>query len=335
MDNDKQPPHNNHGGSLRLPLFWAENSEAWFGIAESRFRLRNIENEQVKFDLVVNALPKECLRTVLDLVTNPPEEDAFEAIKERLSEHHNLTEFQHVEKIHAMEVLGGRKPSELLHEMLELCPTGHEASSFFLFLFLQCLPSFLRIMLREDDYEDIRAVAVKADKLWAIHTHQQHGTVAVVEPAHRPKGGFQHLLSGAVPGCPPHSSWGVHRRSQAAAGVCGLLAGGAASPSTRPCSYAQVTATPPSSLLKAKFVYIRCGGTVPSLQPLYAGLYQVLSGGDKCFTVEIGGKAEVVSIDRLKPHLGQALIAPAPPLARRRPPKPPTSSSAVPPGGRH
>ncbi len=74
MDNDEQPPHNHHGGSLRLPLFWAENSEAWFGIAESRFRLRNIEDEQVKFDLVVNALPKECLRTVLDLVTNPPEE---------------------------------------------------------------------------------------------------------------------------------------------------------------------------------------------------------------------------------------------------------------------
>jgi hypothetical protein len=59
-------------------------------------------------------------------------------------------------------------------------------------------------------------------------------------------------------------------------------------------------------------VYIRCGGTVPSLQPLYAGPYRVLSGGDKCFTVEIGGKAELVSIDRLKSHLGQALIAPAP-----------------------
>ena len=90
--------------------------------------LRNIEDEQVKFDLVVNALPKECLRTVLDLVTNPPEEDANEAIKERLCEHHNLTEFQRVEKIHAMEALGGRKPSELLHEMLELCPSGNVAS---------------------------------------------------------------------------------------------------------------------------------------------------------------------------------------------------------------
>jgi hypothetical protein len=90
-------------------------------------------------------------------------------------------------------------------------------------------------------------------------------------------------------------------------------------PSTRPRSYAQVAATPPSSLLKAKFVYIRRGGTVPSLQPLYAGLYWVINDGDKCFTVEIGGK--VVSIDRLKPQLGQALIAPAPPPAwgRRRP----------------
>jgi hypothetical protein len=73
---------------------------------------------------------------------------------------------------------------------------------------------------------------------------------------------------------------------------------------------------------------------VPSLQPLYAGPYRVLSSGDKCFTVDIGGKAEVVSIDRLKPHLGQALIAPPPP-PRGRPPKPPSSSTAVPPGGRH
>jgi hypothetical protein len=100
----------------------------------------------------------------------------------------------------------------------------------------------------------------------------------------------------------------------------------------------------PASLLKARFVYIRRGDTVPSLQPLYAGLYRVLSGGDKCFTVEIGGKAEVVSIDRLKPHLGQVLIAPAPPPTRGGPPRPPTrggpprppsSSSAVPTGGRH
>ncbi len=83
--------------------------EAWFGIAESRFRLQNIEDEQVKFDLVVNALPKECLQTILDLVTNPPDEDAYEAIKEKLSDDYNLKEFQRVEKIHAMRGLGWKE----------------------------------------------------------------------------------------------------------------------------------------------------------------------------------------------------------------------------------
>ncbi len=119
-----------------------ENSEAWFC-------LRNIE-DKVKFDLVVNSLPKECLRTVLDLVTYPPKDDPYKAIKDSLCEHHN-SEFQQVEKLHVMDVFSGRKPSEQLHEMLEICPTGHKASPFLLFLYLQCLPSHLCIMLGEDD----------------------------------------------------------------------------------------------------------------------------------------------------------------------------------------
>jgi hypothetical protein len=102
-------------------------------------------------------------------------------------------------------------------------------------------------------------------------------------------------------------------------------------PSTRPRSYAQVTVALPASLLQGKFVYIRHGGTVPSLQPLYAGPYLVVSSGDKCFTVEIGGKTEVVSVDSLKPPWGQVLVLPAPPPACcGRPPKLPSSSSTVP-----
>jgi hypothetical protein len=69
-----------------------------------------------------------------------------------------------------------------------------------------------------------------------------------------------------------------------------------------------------------KFVYIRRGSTVPSLQPLYAGPYRVVSSGDKCFTVEIGGKTELVAVDRLQPHLGQALVSPVLPPACGRPP---------------
>ncbi len=126
-----------------------------------------------------NALPKKSLGTMLDLISDPPEEDLYQQFKDRLYETHQLTDFQHVEKLHQMDSLGGRKPSKLLHEMAELCPTVHEDSLFFLLLFLQYLPKELQIVLGDvEDHEDVGAMANKADKLWLLHSHHQHGLVA-------------------------------------------------------------------------------------------------------------------------------------------------------------
>ncbi len=73
----------------------------------------------------------------------------------------------------------------------------------------------------------------------------------------------------------------------------------------------------------------------PTVHPLYAGPYRVVNSGEKCFLIEVGGKQEAVSEDRLKPHLGKALESPVMPPARRRPPKLPPSSLAVSPSDRH
>jgi hypothetical protein len=119
---------------------------------------------------------------VLDLITDPPKDDPYQQLKDRLCTTHQLTDFKRLEKLHQMDALGGRRPSDLLHEMTELCPTGYEESPFFLFLFLQRLPNELRIVLGEaDNHEDVQATAAKADKLWSLHNHQQHGMVAGVD----------------------------------------------------------------------------------------------------------------------------------------------------------
>ncbi len=81
MDNE-QP---NRGSSLRLTTFWAENTEAWFAIAETRFRLKRVDDQQDMYAHVVNALPRESIRIVLYLITDPPAEDPYEQLKERLS----------------------------------------------------------------------------------------------------------------------------------------------------------------------------------------------------------------------------------------------------------
>jgi hypothetical protein len=186
--------------TLHLPEFWPETPAAWFLHAESKFRLRRITAEWDKYDHLVSALPRASVRLVLDLLENPDEDQPYTALKEKLLSSHELTNFERIEKLMQLEPLGGRKPTELLAEMLELCPRGQESNMFFLFLFLQRLPRELRMMLDEDDSLTPRQLAAKADKLWAKHTHQ-HGsvaavadddhTVAAVQPSRSRGGGFR------------------------------------------------------------------------------------------------------------------------------------------------
>jgi hypothetical protein len=115
---------------VKLPEFWLENSAAWFALAESRFRMKNIYDEWVRYDHVVYALSWDSLRLVLNLVTSPPEDEPYTSIKESLQSSHQLTDYQRIEQLLAMDALGSRRPSELLAHMLELCPTREETSKF-------------------------------------------------------------------------------------------------------------------------------------------------------------------------------------------------------------
>jgi transposase InsO family protein len=87
---------------------------------------------------------------------------------------------------------------------------------------------------------------------------------------------------------------------------------------TRQLSYAEA-ASGLQQLQQAEYVYVRRGGVVPPLSPLYQGPYRVLEKSQKFFSLEVGGRTEVVSVDRLKPHLGKAPISPALPPQRGRP----------------
>jgi hypothetical protein len=100
------------------------------------------------------------------------------------------------------------------------------------------------------------------------------------------------------------------------------LRGRPAPPPTRPLTYAQVASSPLPALKTCTYVYVRRGGTVPPLQPLYVGPYRVATRSDKYYVLEIGGRGESVSIDRLKPHLGTSTVEPASPPIRGRPQKP-------------
>ena len=72
---------------------------------------------------------------------------------------------------------------------------------------------------------------------------------------------------------------------------------------TRPLTGPLPALVPPQALATAGFVFIRRGTPGPSLSPLYDRLYCMLFPGPKVFTLELSGRQERVSVDRLKPCL--------------------------------
>jgi hypothetical protein len=124
-------------------------------------------DDEIKYTLLLTALPWDAFRVVAHLVEDNPPADGYVQLKAALIASHVLSNYQWVEMLARMEPLGGRRPSEMLTAMLELCLRGEESSMFFFFFFLQRL-------LREI----LHAVADKADKLVALHSPQSHDMVA-------------------------------------------------------------------------------------------------------------------------------------------------------------
>jgi hypothetical protein len=77
----------------------------------------------------------------------------------------------------------------------------------------------------------------------------------------------------------------------------------------------------PEQLLKATHVYVRSPPAAGVLAPAYRGPFRVAGRSEKYFMLEIGGRFDAVSVDRLKPHQGSPPPIPAQPPPRGRPKK--------------
>jgi hypothetical protein len=166
---------------IKLPPFWTSRPRAWFTYVESRFRLRRITDDQQMFDHVLSA---EMVSQVIDVVDALPAAGQYEFFKNKLLNIHQLSDYEKFDMLVKMEPMGGR--SQLLHAMLEFCPLGMERHLSFHYFFMQHLPQALRTQLGEVQPGDPRALAVRADRLWSVHSTKAAGTVAVADGQEEP-----------------------------------------------------------------------------------------------------------------------------------------------------
>lgn len=152
--------------SVKLPPFWSAQPTVWFHQAEAQFQLAQITQDATKYSHVIAALDQSTASRILDLLNNPPEENRYQSLKDRLSTTFGLSKRERAAALLHIGELGDRKPSELMDEMLALVGE-HTKCILFEQVFLERMPESIRLQLSSDDsFNDPRAAAQRADELW-------------------------------------------------------------------------------------------------------------------------------------------------------------------------
>jgi hypothetical protein len=130
--------------------------QAWFNQAEAYFRLHQVTDRTFWFYYVQWALSpvqKKMARDILSLPTPPP--DAYDQLKERLLRLYDQGTKDRCCRMFNMPAMGGRRPLELLADMLQLCPRRDTETEIFRYLFLFRLPKTIQTMLGEDESSSV------------------------------------------------------------------------------------------------------------------------------------------------------------------------------------
>jgi hypothetical protein len=155
--------------SIKLPPFWQANPANWFSAADAQFVIHNVTQPIDKYYLVLAALNEQQFKLISHIMDDEPSDVSYNKLKEVLLANNTLTPYQLVDRLVNMELLGGRKASELLVAMQKYRPPKDE--HFFAYHFLQRLPREIRVLLAHEEQSEMRKLAEKAD---ALHQPQVH-----------------------------------------------------------------------------------------------------------------------------------------------------------------
>ena len=163
----------------KIPPFGAADIELWLAQIQLQFQIARISKSETKFSYIVAALPTEVISDLRDLILSPPTENPYEQICEALIARNSQTQRQKVHQLLHGEILGDRRPSQLLRSMKSLVGTTQGDTTVVSELFLQRLPTNVQQILVASPSLDLNEKALLADKLMEV----QPNTISHVNPS--------------------------------------------------------------------------------------------------------------------------------------------------------
>lgn len=158
--------------TLRLPEFWPADPTVWFAQVEAQFATHHINTQVARFNYVVAALPPAIAMEVRDIILNRPLESPYNHLKATLIGRTSASERRRLQELLSNEDLGDRKPTQMLRKMELLL--GDKAATFdaglLRELFLQRLPSNVRMILASATETSLQSLAEMADRILEVAT---------------------------------------------------------------------------------------------------------------------------------------------------------------------
>ena len=137
---------------------------------QAQFAICGITSQKTMFDYVTASLAPEVAAEIRDLILTPPAETSYGVLKEMLIKRTAASNQRCLQQLFSAEELGDRKPTQLLRHLQQLAGDTPGADGAFLRqLFLQCLPSNIRMVLASTRSDmPINELAQLADKITEV-----------------------------------------------------------------------------------------------------------------------------------------------------------------------
>lgn len=173
--------------SMKLPPFWAERPELWFAQIEAMFVMHRITSDMSKFNYIIANLDTKVLQYIPDAVTNPPADDKYSYLKNKMIECFAESGQTKIQKLLSELHLGDKKPSQLLSMQKELA--GSTVNQDFLkTLWLRQLHISVQTILTVSS-GGVDDLAKLADKIMEVN----NGSNIATTPAEQPNTTIQTL----------------------------------------------------------------------------------------------------------------------------------------------
>ncbi|GFT38281.1 transposon Tf2-6 polyprotein [Nephila pilipes] len=157
--------------AVKLPIFWRNKPKLWFLQLEAQFANSGISQDATKYNIVVAALDENVLDFVVDILSDPPENEKYNTLKKALLNRLTDTEESRLKKLLTDLELGYKRPSDLLRQMKSLA--GNSISDEIIkSLWLQRLPQQTQAILTISN-DTLDKIAEMADKIIAVYSSSE------------------------------------------------------------------------------------------------------------------------------------------------------------------